>query len=180
MTSYFEIHILRQQGCSPPRGFFQLSEEDPINFFCIKWSIADTHKNIACVALPTNPDQLIIHPQAELRHPAALSHQDRSPSSPFCLALHKELVSIHQSTPVIWVIPPHLHDPKEIIALFVPHASCIFVQELCAVSEEACGWLWYWGKNSLHLYSLRMPFGRTVSLSWETKLLELPQSTVKD
>lgn len=69
MTSYFEIHILRQQGCSPPRGFFQLSEEDPINFFCIKWSIADTHKNIACVALPTNPDQLIIHPQAELRHP---------------------------------------------------------------------------------------------------------------
>lgn len=52
------VQVLQENKTLQMRGIFQLSGEGLICFFfSIMWSVADFHASVACLRLPSNPDQ---------------------------------------------------------------------------------------------------------------------------
>ena len=129
-------------------------------FILVEWSITDSHQDI-CPRWPSpwfSPinSQPYCHPPRSSRQPKrSVTTQGFPTTSPPLPIPSEEFISIHCSTPVMWVIPTCFHDGNNVkdfllqngfqLLLFVVRAACISVDALQ---------LGYW---SWHFYEGRSP-----------------------
>jgi len=121
------IEVPHENQCWGLRDYIQLFVENLINFLLlIRWPVVHNNSYVS-PPLNTCPQALhsvIIHSPVELCTFKLFSHiKSNSTTSPRQAVFLKEDEAIHDSIPVMWVVPPCLHDCSD----FWPHTALWFI-----------------------------------------------------